>query len=398
MRLLNQEIRVWPLLISILILSSLVYPIKYGMHLYALSICILTTITLLRGRINKHGLPFLLFTIWLLITSIIHFAVTYRCIILLLILFAFTPIISSPKLEELRAKIIEYIIKLTPILIVPNLICYIIGYNVYLEIKEGEVSELNFSGFFMHPMWLAASCGISNIVIAYNYIKKDGGRTKQFKYILINSSILLISLLLSVISGSRSALTASILAICLMYFLARVSKKVIIYIGLLLICSFPLLVDNSTRIQSKQGIDEENAYGSRTSVWSNQFTSIKESPIIGAGHASMIGSDGKVISGRMETGSGWLSILSQTGIIGTLLIMLCFPPIKKTVIAAQKNDFVLLVLTVFAYLCLHSLFEGYILTWGYYLCALFWICIGYLYTIAKKSNTNEELVGFQTTR
>ena len=166
------------------------------MHLYALSICILTTITLLRGRINKHGLPFLLFTIWLLITSIIHFAVTYRCIILLLILFAFTPIISSPKLEELRAKIIEYIIKLTPILIVPNLICYIIGYNVYLEIKEGEVSELNFSGFFMHPMWLAATCGISNIVIAYNYIKKDGGRTKQFKYILINSSILLIPLLL----------------------------------------------------------------------------------------------------------------------------------------------------------------------------------------------------------
>ena len=81
----------------------------------------------------------------------------------------------------------------------------------------------------------------------------------------------------------------------------------------------------------------------------------------------------------MESGSGWLSILFQTGIAGFVIICTLLLKTRK-VFPYIFNDYkLLLFFCSFLYLCLNSIFEGYLLTVGYYPCILFWTLLGFLH-------------------
>ena len=87
----------------------------------------------------------------------------------------------------------------------------------------------------------------------------------------------------------------------------------------------------------------------------------KETPIWGVGFAVSYNALGEKKIGRMESGSGWLSILFQTGLLGFSVMLLILCGLRKVMIYIWKDYELLLYLFAFVYLCLHSLFEGYIL-------------------------------------
>ena len=102
------------------------------------------------------------------------------------------------------------------------------------------------------------------------------------------------------------------------------------------------------------------------------------------GHTYAYINNEKVV-GRIESGSGWLSILFQMGLLGAISILYIILGTIKTFKISRKSKDKKLILyeSVFVFLCAHSCFEGYILTPGYYPCILFWTILGYLTAYPK---------------
>ena len=121
------------------------------------------------------------------------------------------------------------------------------------------------------------------------------------------------------------------------------------------------------------------AYGSRTGIWVDGFQHFGDQPLFGCGFAVSY-RDGHRDVGRLESGSGWLSILFQTGICGFAIMVGIMSGVKKRLKNIRTDRNLQFYFFPFMFLCLHSIFEGYILTSGYYLCLLFWTLLSYLYT------------------
>lgn len=242
--------------------------------------------------------------------------------------------------------------------------------------EDGDVSW-DFSAIFPHSMWLGAAVGISNVVCLWNILNCK----KKISQILW-TCVLLQSIYLSVVSASRSALVASlttmfILILCNVKNIWKFLKYAIV-VAVIGTMAFPVFYNNSQRMQNKIE-SSEGAYGSRTDIFSDGFKHFEEQPIFGCGFAVSY-RDGHRDVGRLESGSGWLSILFQTGICGFTFMAFILYNVKKKVKNIRKDRILQFYLFPFIFLCLHSFFEGYLLTSGYYLCLLFWTLLSYLYT------------------
>lgn len=127
----------------------------------------------------------------------------------------------------------------------------------------------------------------------------------------------------------------------------------------------------------------EYGVNSRASLFSNRLLDFEDSPILGVGFA--VGYRGGVKQiGRMESGSGWFSIVCQTGLVGLFIVLyILYKALKRNIKRVKHDDYLKLIVPVFVFLCAHSFFEGYILTSGYYLCILFWGILGILAVYPK---------------
>lgn len=139
-------------------------------------------------------------------------------------------------------------------------------------------------------------------------------------------------------------------------------------------------MENSMRMQTKYGglnLRDEKGTTSRTRLWNDRVEEFESSPIWGVGFGvAGIGDDAKV--GRVETGSGWLTVLSQTGIIGFILVLLSVKKAFLPLSVLREDDKLTLFSIVLFYFCIHSLFEAYMFQAGWYLCLIFWMLVGVL--------------------
>lgn len=362
------------------LLASSTPLLPQGMFFYLLgiSICFLYSITHKR---NSHKATFFwMFLMACYCSCLVNMVFDYRLFVFTFVLITCTPILYSEKIYQFREKYLKCCLQFFPVVSIICLYCYFKGINM-MSPEDGDVSW-DFSAIFPHSMWLAAAVGISNVVCLWN-IFNTKKKTYQFIWILM----LLQSVYLSVVSASRSALAASLLSmVLLVFFNVKNIKKLIKYIGLISIIAtltFPLYYENSQRMQNK--IDSsEGKYGSRTEIFTDGFTHFVEQPVFGCGFAVSYRAGHRDV-GRLESGSGWLSILFQTGIFGFVVMVLILKQMKNRIVSIRSDKKLQLFFTPFFFLCLHSCFEGYILTSGYYLCLLFWTLLSYLYTYHETS-------------
>lgn len=344
-------------------------------YLLGISVCFVYAMVNRKNRAGGKPMLFWLFLAACYCASIANSVFDYRLFVFTFVVITCSPILYSEKIFMFREKYLRCCLQAFPVISIICLFCYFKGINM-MSYEDGDVSW-DFSAIFPHSMWLGAAVGISNVVCLWNIFN-----TKKKIIQIFWIAVLLQSVYLSVVSASRSALLASLLSMGMLVFLnVKNIKKLIKYailISVLVSLSFPVYYRNSQRMQNKIE-NSDGQYGSRTGIFDDGFAHFKEQPLLGSGFAVAY-RDGHRYVGRLESGSGWLSILFQTGLFGFTVILLILKKMKRTIVGIRHDRNLQFFFFPFLFLCMHSLFEGYILTSGYYLCLLFWTLLSYLYT------------------
>ena len=266
-----------------------------------------------------------------------------------------------------------------------------INYLLLINPKyAGLTYSLDFSGFTNNSMWLSAACGIGLIFFSYwmNLLWCKGKKL----YALMFLPLMFLTLQTLVWGGSRSALGISIGASLLLVWLSNknIGKTIIIFGAFAVMASVitPIILGDSERMQTKQGgfnLADSSGNTSRTALWNARFEEFRSSPLWGVGFGvTGVGDDAQ--SGRAETGSGWLTVLSQTGAIGFVLALLLLRKAILPIRLLRNNPKMSLYTALLAYMSLHTLFEAYIFQSGWYLCFVFWLTISILDDYRKYRN------------
>lgn len=363
--------------LSFCLLSSSLAILETGQGLYLIALMYIGIYSLQNtNKVNNKKDLYLFFLLSCILSCIINSVWDLRLLLFSLVLIVFTPILNSFKLFLFRQNLIYIFLLFFPILSIAALYCYFAGINLGTTLEDGSYHD--FSAFFSISISLAAAVGISNVVITWLLIIS---RKRAIKLIFL--MLLLSSIFISIVSASRSALVASILAILmLVYYSVKNIKQLLIYLTFIIgisIITYPFYSQYTNRLEQKFESGKNQKFGSRTDAWVSSYNQFKKTPIFGYGFAVTYHANTKSV-GRGETGSGWLSILFQTGILGCIPIIILVTKALRTRRFIKKDKKLLLFYSIFIYLCLHSLFEGYILTSMLYMCLLFWLLLGYLHT------------------
>ena len=154
----------------------------------------------------------------------------------------------------------------------------------------------------------------------------------------------------------------------------------LVIVGLLSSIAIPIIMADSERMQTKKGglnLVDANGNTSRTTLWNARIEEFESSPIWGIGFG-VTGIGGNANTGRAETGSGWLSVLSQTGILGIVIVLLLIKCAIVPLDLLRQNKRMVLYSSVLVFLCLHTIFEAYLFQSGWYLCLILWTIVSIL--------------------
>lgn len=375
----------WELLLSVCMFSNL-YSFVMTNYLYyvlwlAFVIAIVRMHTVSAGmRANlTFGLICLIVFSTVINLSLINYRWIMMCIILYITLCRTSYKFYRFKERFLFVSLFGYII--TGLI---NNYAHAIGFNYTLlyGLHAGEEFTIDFSGFANSPMWLSAACGIGIIFLSY-WMNRLWGQRKRLLALLM-LPLMFLTLQTLVWGGSRSALGISIGASLLLVWLSnkKIGKTILIFVsfGILAYVATPVLMSDSEKMQSKQGgmnFVDESGNTSRTALWNARMEEFKSSPIWGIGFGvTGIGED--ATTGRAETGSGWLMVLSQTGMVGLIFVLLI---VKRAVLPLRllrNNSRMALYSALLAFLCLHTMFEAYLFQSGWYLCFVLWLVVSIL--------------------
>ena len=369
------------LIITFCILSNL-FGFFLPQYLYYIALTLLGIKMQEMGvRHNKNSNLFILFILLIVISSLINMMLDLRLVLFSFILILTCPIYTSLRWHLYKKRIMQNLFIGFIGVVLINLYAKMIGYNLRAMVQGWEdLTDKQFSGYCDQPMWLAAAAAVSTIFCAYlvfEQIKKK--RMQQYFYIVL----LLCSIYITMISGSRSAFLAAMGAMCVVLYLlvknkVRLIKYVISAAAVALVLS-PIFLNRKTfgAMLAKQEYQEEVGGTSRDGLWSDRMAEFKSSPLIGVGFGAHGVGDNKQV-GRVETGGGWISILSQTGILGLVLaisiIFKAFTPIRKI----RQDNSMMVIYAAYFFFIVHSIVEGYMFQGGWYLCLIFWMVIGLL--------------------
>lgn len=315
---------------------------------------------------------YVLFLLWLFFSALVNDALTYRSFSFAFLVVVCSPILNSKAVFEAREKAVTLFIY--SFAVVPFIAAYCYVYKI--DLNSNGWDPLNFAAIFRHPMFLSALLGCADVVILW-WAMMAKSKIVQFLMVVV----LLCSFFLGVISASRSALVAATISCTLLlvwFFRLKRSLPIILLLIVGLYIASDDFFSNAEKIRDKIETGKGEKYGSRTELWQSAYAGFRQSPIIGIGHNVRIYNNERVVGGRTEAGSGWLSVLFQTGLVGFVLFMSILLPSLKAIWKYKNDEKIQVAVILFIFLLLHSIFEGYILSFGNPLSWLFWLLQGHL--------------------
>ena len=348
-------------LITACILSNL-FPFFLSSNIYYIGLVLLAyKMTRMGVRQNKSATLFILFILLIAVSSLINMMLDLRMVLFAFVLFLSCPIFTSLKWHLYKRRLMKCLFVGFVGVVVINMYAKITGFNLRAITQQWvDLTDKQFSGYCDQPMWLSAAAAVSTIYCAYLVFSQQR-KTKGEKYAYI--ALLLCSIYITMISGSRAAFLAAIGAMCVALYLLVKNKgrlmKYIIGSAVVVMVLSPVFFSRKTigAMMEKQEYQEETGNTSRDAVWADRMAEFKSSPLIGG---------------------GWISILSQTGIIGLLLalsiIFKAFTPIRKI----RQDRSMICIYAAYFFFIVHSIVEGYMFQGGWYLCLIFWMVIGLL--------------------
>lgn len=367
--------------VTFCILSNL-FPFFLSKNIYYVGLALLADkMTQMGVRWNKSATLFVLFILLIAISSLVNMMLDLRMVLFAFVLLLSCPIYTSIKWHLYKRKLMKCLFVGFVGVVLLNMYAKMTGFNLRALTQQWEdLTDKQFSGYCDQPMWLSAAAAVATIYCAYLVFSQQR-KTKGRKFVYI--VLLLCSIYITMISGSRAAFMAAIGAMCVaLYLLVKNKGRLIKYIigsAVVAILLSPVLFSRKTMgaMMAKQEYQEEVGRTSRDAVWADRMAEFKSSPLIGVGFGAHGVGEAKEVS-RVETGGGWISILSQTGIIGLFLalsiIVKAFTPIHKI----RQDSSMICIYAAYFFFIVHSIVEGYMFQGGWYLCLVFWMVIGLL--------------------
>lgn len=358
----------YPLLFFLAFLGITKYKKIYSIYIVYLLACLLSILT--------NNIPS-------------YYKIPYRFGAFIVLFIAFTPILNSRYLAVLRTKAIQYFCFFSLGVVVVN----------FLLFKGGAISQNAIEGYESIGMYTGSAAnnqmgmlgGVSLVYLSTLLCFKNQIEKKWFYIFLV---LLFCTLAMTFLASSRSALLCAVASILgLLY--VKYKRKFGKLLGILCIVTVvgsvaAPMFDDYTRgiVEFKQGGDLSSFdTKSRDELWELRIKEFKSSPITGIGFGTISNpSEWTKYSGIVETGSSWLASLSQTGLLGTIPILIIVIGNLLYILRLKEPDFIQTLfsgLTIF--FTIHPMAEGYITTVGAILCVLFWCIHGVVYSMRTKA-------------
>ena len=298
-----------------------------------------------------------------------------RLVAFIIMISLIGPFFSTIKLDLFKWKLFE----IFNIGIVIMVTLSFLGLLLNLNFIEGRGG---FVGMFNHSMVMGPFAAISFLINIYWFFSNKSKTAKLIYFLLA-----CVSFICLIQAGSRSAILALGFGV-LFYFFKIYQYKMEKFIGsiivLLFLCvvSFPIWQDYTERLMWKMEYAEEQGdlAATRTSLWDVRLSEFSSSPVFGVGFSNdtsvsiidLIEDDGQI-----EPGSGWLAILSMTGLIGFLPIVFIFVSAFYFILKADKSRYLMALLgSLLMFFCVHLLAEGYIFAAGSAQFFYLWLLLG----------------------
>lgn len=354
-------------------MSSVVVPLSFNQLPYILGLGLMSLHQFLRMSEGRERTNlFVAFLIILAVGSVLNSCLSARLVVFVFVVIITCGLLKGEENQEMRADVFTAILDLIFVVNIFNIYAYFAGVNYY----DGKYIGFKdyFSGYTPHPMWLAVVAGVANIVNVKRFVEAE---EKWVKAVMVG--VILLTIFLQITAGSRAGLLATVagLLVYLKTYIQNMPKVIgyVVVAAVVVYLFLPLLMSDAGLLQEKvdtQDLDDN----SRTGLWGARIDEFLSSPLFGIGFARGY-VNGALVEGRLETGSGWLAVLSQTGIFAFICIVGVVFSIFRS-IGDKYLENKELFLGVFVFLCVHSMFEGYLYTSFYMPCLLFWLLAGIL--------------------
>lgn len=366
-------VSIWRSIIFLPNLSNSIYYIVFGAVLT-------TSLIKLKVEVNKTMLLFILLCgISLLINDVPEYFRSFeRLISFLLVSSLIGPLFCNSHLTRVRNAVFKYVNNLIVVIT-------IISFIGFLARLSSFYGSSGFQGITNQSMMLGPISAFSGIICIQRYFTTQN-QTKNKRIMQI--SLILISVLVCLIAGSRGALASLFLGAMICIFLVYRNSlirfiRILIIVSLGIVVSYPLWMPYTERIQQKQENAENKGsiYASREDLWDDRINEFESSPYFGVGFSSMNPSISQSHfdknTGNIEPGSSWLFLLSSLGIFATcIFFLLIFKPLIMLFRDKNPSPNKLLVGSILSFFVLHLLFEGYVTASGSFLFVYLWLCIG----------------------
>ena len=327
-------------------------------------------------ELNRFFVAFLLYIpINLLITNpnaIFQPWLRYGLFVCLLIIVS--PLCQSSWLRENRLYLWRIVMWACVLLGVGSFFAFFMGINFMVIPEDFEgFADLNATGWFAgltkHSMLLGPIAGIGACFMA----SKAVNTKKKFYWILV-----VLALGAVLFSASRSAFGAVIAGVTMTIYKQSGTTgrfvRIIAIVILLLSMTFTLWSGALTGILEKNKGTALN-FDSRTELWDKSFDEFEGSPVFGVGFCSSSDVSSASNSGKIESGSSWLNVLSMLGLVGVFFIVIIMWEALHC--AYKRNDeYGALIFGILILFYIHMMAEGYIFAGGSFLAFVLWLTVG----------------------
>lgn len=268
-------------------------------------------------------------------------------------------------------------------------------------VNPGSVTNNSgFSGLTTHSMVISPLAGICLLYSFYRLYLSET-RLEHYK----EAAYLCICFLVLLLSGSRGALGATVVAVAVFYIrLYRHQMGKLLQIGLfsllLIIATSAIWWPYTERLRDKVESSSKNGgqVATRERIWQDRLDEFTHYPIFGVGFASYnldyIQSEYTINrkTGVIEPGTSWLFLLSSLGLYGFLSFLIPFAysvyKLFKDLDTGLNGGLLCSIMILFS---VHMLTEGYVIASGAYLCFLFWLCLSESEQIVWQTNNKKLL-------
>ena len=299
----------------------------------------------------------------------------YRFIAFLLVTIPFSPFLYSNKIILFRIYLFKLFMKIISLLVLISFIGYLVKFPLFYHQETGT-----FSGVMIYCMVLGPIAAVASI-----YMLNAAVKNKNKIYYLYS----FVAFLTCLLSGSRGAfisMFAGFLFSVLVYCKGNFKKMFKVLFVILLIANAlgTILSPYMETLEAKQqnNIERGGTFYSREELFKERIEEFLDSPLFGVGFSSIDINKSKhgynLEKGIVEPGSSWLFILSSTGLITfLLLIIIILSPLLYIYKVANKDDCDIIALgSCLTAFCVHMIIEGYILAAGGFLFCAIWLTIG----------------------